>query len=224
MQTKSCRIMDRAGSYRSIAHPVEGELKDRGSKFIAYAAPTATEAAVEAHLAAVRKLHNKARHHCYAYRLGTDGNTFRANDDGEPSGTAGRPILGQLDSFGITDVCVVVVRYFGGTLLGAGGLIQAYRGAAAAALGKAQLVEHTVKDTYRLDFDYALMGPMMSSLDRIAAERVGQHFGERGQVDIALPIAEAEQTLHRLKAYLLGRDPANSPTIEAVPGVVIERL
>lgn len=214
--------MDRAASYQSIAAPSEGFLKDRGSKFHAYAAPVTSEEEVQAHLLAIRKLHSKARHHCYAYRLGTDGNTFRANDDGEPSGTAGRPILGQLDSFGVTDVCIVVVRYFGGTLLGASGLIQAYRGAAADALTQAEIVRHVVRDVYRISFDYALMSEMMRSLDRIDAQRVAQDFGERGQLDIALPIDRAEATLHELKAYLLGREPDNSAAIEVVPGVEIE--
>ena len=216
--------MARTGTYRSIAAPAGGELKDRGSKFLAYAAPVQSEADVQAHLAAVRKLHNKARHHCYAYRLGTDGNSFRANDDGEPSGTAGRPILGQLDSFDVTDVCIVVVRYFGGTLLGASGLIRAYRGAAALALEDAEIVEHTVRATYRITFDYARTGALESGLDRIVAQRTGQRFGARGQIDIALPIAEAEATLHRLKAYLLGREPNNSDAIDDVPGVEIERM
>lgn len=214
--------MPRAASYRSIAAPSEGFLKDRGSKFYAYAAPVADKAALEAHLSAVRQRHPKARHHCYAYRLGTDGNDYRANDDGEPSGTAGRPILGQLDSFGVTKVCVVVVRYFGGTLLGASGLIRAYRGAAADALRAADIVEHTVCAIYRISFDYTRMSAMMSALDRIGARRVDQDFGERGQVDVALPIDEAAATLHRLKAYLLGREPSDSAAIGEVDGVEIE--
>ena len=114
-------------AYRSLAAPSTGEFKDRGSRFLAYAWPVRTEAEALEHLEALRKEHFKARHHCFAWRLGPDGTRFRANDDGEPSGTAGRPILGQIDSFNLTNVVIVVVRYFGGTLLGASGLIQAYR-------------------------------------------------------------------------------------------------
>ena len=113
--------------YKTVAGPAHGEYKDRGSKFLAYAFPVYAEEEWQARLEEVRREHPKARHHCYAYRLGLDGNNFRANDDGEPSGTAGRPILGQIDSFELVNILVIVVRYFGGTLLGASGLINAYR-------------------------------------------------------------------------------------------------
>ncbi|MDV7392848.1 YigZ family protein, partial [Arthrospira platensis SPKY1] len=119
-------------TYRTLSGPSTGEFRDRGSKFLAYAFPVYTDEEIGLHLEEVRKLHPKARHHCYAYRLGLDGNHFRANDDGEPSGTAGRPILGQIDSFGLCNVLLVVTRYFGGTLLGTSGLINAYKLSAAA--------------------------------------------------------------------------------------------
>ena len=122
--------------YQTIRGESNGEFRDRGSKFIAYAYPVYTEEEWQEKLEAVRKAHPKARHHCYAYRLGLDGHNFRANDDGEPSGTAGRPILGQIDSFGLVNVIVIVVRYFGGTLLGASGLITAYKNSAADALSR----------------------------------------------------------------------------------------
>jgi len=131
--------------YQTIFESSIGEFKDRGSKFIAYAYPVYTEKDWQKHLEEVKKLHFKARHHCYAYRLGLDGNQFRANDDGEPSGTAGRPILGQIDSFGLTNVFVVVVRYFGGTKLGTSGLINAYRESTATAFRNAQIIEKTVE-------------------------------------------------------------------------------
>ena len=114
-------------TYRTLAAPVSAEFKDKGSRFIAYAYPVRSAEEVKAHVEAQRQAHHKACHWCYAYRIGTDSNQFRANDDGEPSGSAGRPILGQIDSFELTNVLVIVVRYFGGTLLGVPGLIHAYK-------------------------------------------------------------------------------------------------
>ena len=124
-------------TYRTLAEPGQAEFKDKGSRFIAFAYPVRTAAEVKSHVDALRQEHHKARHWCYAYRLGTDGLQFRANDDGEPAGSAGRPILGQIDSFGLTDVLVVVVRYFGGIKLGASGLVRAYTDAVAQTLDAA---------------------------------------------------------------------------------------
>ncbi|MEM6700850.1 MAG: YigZ family protein, partial [Bacteroidota bacterium] len=126
--------------YKTLAAPSTGEFKDRGSKFFAYAFPVETETEVATALEQVKKEHFKARHHCYAYRLGMDKNNFRANDDGEPSGMAGRPILGQIDSWELTDVFIVVVRYFGGTKLGTSGLINAYKKSAMDALEQAEII------------------------------------------------------------------------------------
>ncbi|MDV7398872.1 YigZ family protein, partial [Arthrospira platensis SPKY1] len=135
--------------YKTLASSSTGEFKDRGSKFIAYAYPVADEEEAMEKVAELRKEHFKARHHCFAWRFGVDGLRFRANDDGEPSGTAGRPILGQIDSFELTNVVVIVVRYFGGTLLGASGLIQAYRESAAEALRQATIEERILQAIYR---------------------------------------------------------------------------
>ena len=124
-------------TYRTLAEPGQAEFKDKGSRFIAFAYPVRTAAEVKNYVDALRQEHHKARHWCYAYRLGTDGFQFRVNDDGEPSGSAGRPILGQIDSAGLTDVLVVVVRYFGGIKLGASGLVRAYTDAVAQTLDAA---------------------------------------------------------------------------------------
>ena len=134
-------------TYSTIAAHVQAEIKDKGSRFIAYAYPIQSVAQVKQYVDALREEHHKARHWCYAYRLGVDGLQFRANDDGEPSGSAGRPILGQIDSAGLTDVLVVVVRYFGGTLLGVPGLIQAYKNSTAEALAIAEIVEKNIEKT-----------------------------------------------------------------------------
>jgi uncharacterized YigZ family protein len=191
-------------TYRTLSGPSTGEFRDRGSKFLAYAFPVYAEGEINAHLEEVRKIHPKARHHCYAYRLGLDGNTFRANDDGEPSGTAGRPILGQIDSFGLCNVLIVVTRYFGGTLLGTSGLINAYKLSAAAALDNAAIIEKTVEEVYRLTFDYALMSPVMNAIKSLSLEMISQDFGERGQVDIAIRQSESEAALRQLKAAVAG--------------------
>lgn len=187
-------------TYQTISGPASGEFRDRGSKFIAYAYPAYNEEEWKAALEEVRKLHPKARHHCYAYRLGLDQNNFRANDDGEPSGTAGRPILGQIDSFGLTYVIVVVIRYFGGTLLGTSGLINAYRESTALALQEADIVNRTVEEIYRLSFDYALMGNVMSSLEHLQLNMIDQNFDTSATVDLAIRRSEVTPTLLRLKA------------------------
>lgn len=189
--------------YKTLSAPATGEFKDRGSKFLAYAWPVQSEEECLAHLESVRKEHFKCNHHCYAWRIGLDGTRFRANDDGEPSGTAGRPILGQIDSFGLTNVFIVVARYFGGTLLGASGLINAYREAAAEALRSAKVVEILVKDVFTLDFDYALMPDVMNAVKKSSLEIIREAYGERGTMDIAIRQSEVADTLLRLKANIL---------------------
>jgi uncharacterized YigZ family protein len=187
-------------TYQTIAGPVSGEFRDKGSRFFAYAFPASSEEACMSCLSDVKKEHNKARHHCYAYRLGMDNNNFRANDDGEPSGTAGRPILGQIDSFGLTNVFIVVVRYFGGTLLGTSGLINAYKLSAAAALEQAEIVEKIVEDVYTLSFDYALMSKVMNVIKQLDLEMIRQDFGMTASLDIAIRLSEVEDKIRRIKA------------------------
>jgi len=148
-------------SYKSIKRQSEGFFKDRGSKFFSYAYPVETEGEIKDILDLLRKEHHSARHHCYAWRLGKKDFVYRANDDGEPSSTAGKPILGQLQSFGVTNVLVVVVRYFGGTLLGTSGLINAYKNAAASALGNAEIATFTIDSVFRLTYTYNEMNEVM---------------------------------------------------------------
>lgn len=147
--------------YKTIAHPCKGIYKDKGSKFLAYAYPAQAEEQVAEILTRLKKEHHSARHHCYAWRFGTGKIRERINDDGEPSSTAGRPILGQLKKFGLTDVFVVVVRYFGGTLLGTGGLIKAYKGATADALENARIITRTIEIQYDVYFNYPQMNDVM---------------------------------------------------------------
>lgn len=147
--------------YKTIESPTEGLFKDKGSKFIAYAYPVFTEDEIKEHLHRIKKEHFSARHHCYAWRLGADKERFRANDDGEPSSSAGKPILGQIQSFDLTNILIVVVRYFGGTLLGVSGLINAYRAASKNAIENAHLIEKTVEDILLIDFSYESMNEVM---------------------------------------------------------------
>ncbi|MCB9297640.1 MAG: YigZ family protein [Lewinellaceae bacterium] len=211
-------------TYTTLAGPAYGEFRDRGSKFLAYAFPVYSEEEWQAKLEEVRREHPKARHHCYAFRLGLDGNNFRANDDGEPSGTAGRPILGQIDSFGLVNVIVIVVRYFGGTLLGASGLINAYRESAADALGRAEAVERTVEDVYRVTFDYALMGQVMSSIKSLGLEMARQDFGNTGVVELAIRQSEVADKLRRLKAAVAGVYLEEVDGLEEIEGFELEYL
>ena len=161
--------MEEVLKYKTIAGTGTGDFRDRGSKFLSYAYPVSTPQQIKEILHALKKEHPKAAHHCLAWRLGTDGSQYRANDDGEPQGSAGKPILGQVDSLGLTNVLVVVVRYFGGTLLGVPGLINAYKTAAALALEPLPAVEKWIEDIYEITFDYPVMGEVLYLLRQCGA-------------------------------------------------------
>ena len=148
-------------SYLTIAEPAEAIYKERSSKFLTYAYPVESEEEIQELLDAVRTEYYDATHHCYAYRLGPQGEVFRANDDGEPSGTAGKPILGQLLSADLTNCLVVVVRYFGGTKLGVSGLIQAYKESTAEVIAVSNIIEKTVDRVIKVDFSYISMNGVM---------------------------------------------------------------
>jgi len=148
-------------SYLTIEKVSEGLFKDKGSKFLAYAYPVESEDEIRAYIQILKKEHYSARHHCFAWRLGAAKERFRTNDDGEPSSTAGRPIMGQIRKFELTNVLVVVVRYFGGTLLGVSGLIKAYSEAAADALKNARIIIKVVEIPFRVQFDYMHMNSVM---------------------------------------------------------------
>lgn len=164
-------------SYRSIPSPAEGLFKDNGSRFISFAYPVETEEEIKDIVAGLKKKYHDARHHCFAYRLGYLGDRFRANDDGEPSSSAGRPILGQIDSRGLSDVLVVVVRYFGGIKLGIPGLIRAYKTSTAEALDKAGSVEKVAGKWFRISFGYGAMNQVMKVLKDLDLRQKDQDFG-----------------------------------------------
>ncbi len=161
--------MDEQLKYTTISAPGTGDFRDRGSKFLAYAYPVFTVEEIKEKLQLLKKEHPKAVHHCLAWRLGTDGTKFRASDDGEPSGSAGRPMLGQIDSLGLTNVLVIVVRYFGGSLLGVPGLINAYKTATQLALEPLERTEKWIEERYEITFDYPVMGEVLYLLKQSEA-------------------------------------------------------
>ncbi len=210
--------------YFTLAGPSEGEFKDRGSKFFGYADAAFSEEQCLFFVDKIKKMHPKARHHCFAWRLGLDDNRHRANDDGEPSGTAGRPILNQIYAADLTNVAVVVVRYFGGVLLGTSGLINAYREAAAEALRAGEKLEKTVCDIYRLRFEYALMPEVMEAVKKLGIEVAAQHFDENGQLDIAIRQTETDDNLLKIKALVLKKSIEEAAGIEKIDGLEISFL
>ena len=190
--------MELQDQYRSIAAPSEGLFKDNGSRFIALAYPVETEEEVKSIVAGLRKEYHDARHHCYAYRLGYKGEVWRASDDGEPSGSAGRPILGQIDSLGLSDILVVVVRYFGGIKLGIPGLIRAYKTSTADALSSARIVDKIASRHFRLQFDYLSMNAVMKVLKDMDLPQSAQEFGESCSLQTSVRLAAVEDFLKRI--------------------------
>jgi len=184
--------------YYTIEKASVAEFKDRGSKFIGYAFSIDTANDFKERLAAIKKEHPKATHHCFAYRLGLDGNNFRVNDNGEPSGSAGRPILGQIDSRQLTNVVVFVVRYFGGTLLGVPGLINAYKTAAALALQTTPIVQKPVMLNYNLQFDYTQMNIIMTIIRQYRCTILKQELQLFCSMDIGIEKNKAEEVVNRL--------------------------
>lgn len=182
----------------TIASATESAMRERSSKFLAYAYPVTTEEQIREHLEALRKEYYDATHHCYAWRLGPHGEQFRANDDGEPSGTAGKPILGQLLSHEVTDCLIVVVRYFGGTKLGVSGLIQAYKEAAADVLAESQIIEKTVDTHLRIDFSYMIMNDVMRIVKEESPRIEEQVFDNLCTMHLAIRQSKAEVLIGRL--------------------------
>ena len=211
-------------TFKTIEQPTFGEFKDKGSKFLAYTTPLSIEADFPLFLDKIKKEHPKARHHCFAWRLGLDQNRYRANDDGEPSGTAGRPILGQIDSFGLTNVGIVVVRYFGGTLLGTSGLITAYREAAATALREAVIIEKIVENSYRIKFGYDKMPDVMNAVKRLKINVLQQIFEESGTLIVSIRQSEAAQRLLEMRAEIMKISLEEAQNRENTEGVEIEQI
>lgn len=185
--------------YKTIQSPSEGLFKDKGSRFIAYAFPVFTEDEIKEHLFRIKKEHYSARHHCYAWRLGADKERFRANDDGEPSSSAGKPILGQIQSFDLTNILIVVVRYFGGTLLGVSGLINAYRAASKDAIENARIVEKTVEDILLIEFGYESMNDVMKLFKDEQLPQIETSFDLKCRIKTSVRMSESLRIQELLK-------------------------
>jgi uncharacterized YigZ family protein len=185
--------------YNTIERPAMAEYKDRGSRFIAYAFPIETAEDFKKRMKELKEEHPKAVHHCFAYRIGTDGNTFRSGDDGEPAGTAGKPILNQIDSKGLTNIAVVVVRYFGGTLLGVPGLINAYKTSTSLALQLTPFTQRPVLLKYELEFDYTLMNEIMMVVKRFGCTVFQNEAQLFCRMVIGIPKESLELCLSKLK-------------------------
>jgi uncharacterized YigZ family protein len=186
-------------TYKTVEGESQGLYKDRGSRFIALAVPVTSQEEIKARLAELRKEFHDARHHCFAWVLGPDRQAWRVSDDGEPSGTAGRPILAQINAHELTNVMIVVIRYFGGTLLGVGGLINAYRSAAADALGKATVVEKHLMERWAVSFPYTSMNDVMKVFrDESCSQSEHRYSGTDVTVEILFRASRADHVTGRL--------------------------
>ena len=185
-------------SYKTIKSFSQGIFRDKGSRFIANAYPVADQESVKPIIDSLRKEFHDARHHCYAYMIGHERSVWRVNDDGEPSGTAGKPILGQINSCGLTNILIVVIRYFGGTLLGVQGLVNAYRSSASEAIANAEIIECTVQDYYEITFHYVSMNDVMKILKDESAGQSDQAFDLECRIRINFRLTSYEKLIGRL--------------------------
>ena len=188
-------------SYTTIKSEVRDVLlKEKGSKFLAFAFPVYDETEIRNLIAEIKKQYYDARHHCYAWQLGLDKSNFRANDDGEPSGTAGKPIYGQILSHQLTNVLIIVVRYFGGIKLGTGGLVAAYKTAAADAIAHSEIIDKTVQNYYQIFFNYEALNDVMRILKEEQPEVLNQLFDLRCCIEFRLRVARTAKVIEKLEA------------------------
>lgn len=185
--------------YKTIEQPAVAEYKDRGSKFLAFAYPIETVDDFKKYLLLLKKEHPKAVHHCFAYRIGADGNNFRVSDDGEPSGSAGKPMLGQIDSKELTNVAVIVVRYFGGSLLGVPGLINAYKTVASLVFQVTPIVPKQIEVNYLIHFDYTQINEVMMVLKQCNCTVISQEMQLFCNIKAGIPKSRLTEVLYRIK-------------------------
>lgn len=191
--------MDEQEFYHTIENPAVAEFRDRGSKFLAYAFPIQSVDQFKQRLEEIRKEHPKASHHCFAYRIGLDNNVFRAGDDGEPSGTAGKPILGQIDSKKFTDTLIIVVRYFGGTLLGVPGLINAYKSSASMVLQLTPVIQKPIEVNFTLQFDYTQMNEVMTTVKQLNCTVLKQEMNLFCRLMLGISKSRLDEAMYRFK-------------------------
>lgn len=185
-------------TYKTITSSSQGIYKDKGSRFVSIAIPVSDQEEIKPIIDKIKKEHHEARHHCYAYMIGHERLAWRVNDDGEPSGTAGRPILGQINSYGLTNIIIVVSRYFGGTLLGVSGLINAYRSAAASAIENTEIIEKTLQEYYEITYPYISMNDVMRILKEENVGQSEQSFDLECRILLNFRISVKEKILNRL--------------------------
>jgi uncharacterized YigZ family protein len=190
--------MNESDTYKTIKSVSTGIYKEKGSRFVAFAYPVSTQEEVKTIIEKKRKEHHEARHHCFAYMLGFDRLTWRANDDGEPSGTGGKPILGQINSSGLTNILIVFSRYFGGTLLGVSGLINAYRSAAADAIKQAIIIEKTLREFHEIRFQYSSMNDVMKILKEENVDQSEQTFDLECFIMISFRVSLKDKVISKL--------------------------
>jgi uncharacterized YigZ family protein len=210
--------------YKTFLRPSEGSYREKGSKFLAYLFPAEDIGSVQAHLQDIRKSHPKARHCCYAYRLGFEGAEYRIFDDGEPSGTAGKPIYGQILKSKTTQVLIAVVRYFGGKKLGTSGLIQAYRSAAEDAIQNSKIVTKTVERRLTISFHYEHMNDIMQILAESNATILDKKFDRTGEIELKIPANLVDDLTRKIKSQLLDIHIKQLKEADEVPGLVIKDL
>jgi uncharacterized YigZ family protein len=186
-------------TYKTISRPAEGLFKDKGSKFISFAYPVSSEEEIREIILSLKKEHHSARHHCYAWRLGQDKLNFRANDDGEPSSTAGKPILGQIQSHNLTNILIVVVRYFGGTLLGVSGLINAYKNAALDVIIQAEVVEKIIEQNLLIEFGYGVMNDVMKVFKEEKLPQIESVFDLECKISTQIRLSELNRITDSLQ-------------------------
>ena len=186
-------------TFKTIATAAEGIFKDKGSRFLAFGFPVSSEEEIKKILAGIKKKYHDARHRCYAYRIGLINDISRMNDDGEPINTAGKPIFGQIISNNLTNILIVVVRYFGGTLLGKGGLIKAYKSAAASMLSNARIVVKDVDRLYKIDFEYFAINEVLKVLDREKLKLMENKFDQHCSIITSIKVNKEKDIITRLK-------------------------
>lgn len=186
-------------TYLTIEHKADIIFKDKGSKFLAFAFPVENDAQIKEALLQLKKEHPSANHHCYAYRIGADKLNFRANDDGEPNNTSGKPILGQIQSKDLTNVLIVVVRYFGGTLLGVSGLISAYKSSAAEVIKECKVIEKFISFNYTINFPFEHLNDVMKLLKQLDCKITAQQFDNDCEISFSVRKGDSEQCEEKLK-------------------------
>jgi uncharacterized YigZ family protein len=201
--------MTNSDTYKTLKDPSTGLYKEKGSKFLGFAFPVSDEQEIREILLKLRKEHHSARHHCFAWRLGSENEEYRINDDGEPSGTAGRPIFNQIKSNELTNVLIVVIRYFGGILLGTSGLTNAYKQAASDAIQQGEIIERVVEDLIEVHFDYQAMNEYMHIVKEMQLKQLKSDFQLECSAVISVRqsltelVLEKLNSVEKLKAYVM---------------------